>query len=229
MPILWREWLRLKVDPRGLSVMDCCHPIRPFRTKLGRSCCRTWSTSASATWGWSSYQRKGEMFPEGCNRSPQGDAQLWPALSKPLNALVSSAKCFSVFRNNITKVDFCLVCLQGDLHWVQEWHAQYFSHRPELHKGGTDWVLWNRQGEILSCMCSSREHVHPCLWESKKLLPLFMWNNDARLYKNRYFAGYLTCRWIHVIADIHVVDFRFGVCFGYRKPITFIWVCSWMS
>lgn len=76
-------------------------------------------------------------------------------------ALVSSAKRFSVFRNNITNVDFCWVYLQGDLHRVQEWNAQYFAHRPELHEGGTDRVLGNRQGETL-------EHAHTFMSELQK-------------------------------------------------------------
>lgn len=176
MQILWRERMWLKIDQCGILVMDCYDPIRPFRTKSGRSCCRTWSTSASATWGWSSYQRKGEMVPEG----PQAQPSRWrTALTNSLQtlkhpALVSSVKRFSVFKNNITNVDFCWVYLQGDLHRVQEWNAQYFSHRPELHKGGTDRVLGNRQGQTLSCVCSSREHAHTCSWVScKKLLPVF--------------------------------------------------------
>lgn len=48
--------------------------------------------------------------------------------------------------------DFCWIYLQRDLHWIQEWHAQHFSHWSELHEGGTDGVLWNRQSESLSCV-----------------------------------------------------------------------------
>lgn len=40
------------------------YSIRPFRTKSERSCCRTWSTSASATWGSSSCQKNGETLPK---------------------------------------------------------------------------------------------------------------------------------------------------------------------
>lgn len=36
------------------------HPVRRYRTRSARSCSRTSSTSASATWGSSNCQRKGE-------------------------------------------------------------------------------------------------------------------------------------------------------------------------
>lgn len=148
-------------DPHAvMRVTDCCDPIRPSRTRSGRSCCRTWSTSASATWGWLNYQRKGETLPDGLQLST-ADAQLWAALAKPLNVqhcLVCSWKLCPVVRICITthrlliNPGFWWIYRQGDLHWVQEWHAQHFSHWSELHKGGTDGVLWNRQGETLSCL-----------------------------------------------------------------------------
>lgn len=145
---------------RGMMVMDCCDPIRPSRTRSGRSCCRTWSTSASATWGWLNYQRKGETLPDGLQLST-ANAQLWAALAKPLNVqrcLVCFFKtlscCQDLYHKHRLLINpgFYWIYLQGDLHWVQERHAQHFSHWSELHKGGTDGVLWNRQGESLSCL-----------------------------------------------------------------------------
>lgn len=96
---------------RGMMVMHCCDPIRPSRTRSGRSCCRTWSTSASATWGWLNYQRKGETLPDRLQLST-ANAQLWAALAKPLNVqhcLVCSLKLCPVVRICITNTDYWLI------------------------------------------------------------------------------------------------------------------------
>lgn len=74
--------------------------------------------------------------------------------------------------------DLCWIYLQGDLHWVQEWHAQHLSHWSELLKGGTDGVLWNRQGESLSCRSE---------WGLKAADPSSTYfNNYAKLFRSSF-------------------------------------------
>lgn len=77
------------------------YPIRPFRTKSGRSCCRTWSTSASGTWGSLSYQKKGETWPNSLLSkvrsylNPQGDTHTH---TNPLTCISGMQEChFSSF------------------------------------------------------------------------------------------------------------------------------------
>lgn len=58
----WPTVMNLPLLHQAIHRETCCafYSIRPFRTKSERSCCRTWSTSASATWGSSSCQKNGE-------------------------------------------------------------------------------------------------------------------------------------------------------------------------
>ena len=71
-PCLYAERSLLKIFQVAFSKEFLCMPViffiidvhvcRQSRTISEKSCCRTWSTSASATWDSSSCQRKGESY-----------------------------------------------------------------------------------------------------------------------------------------------------------------------
>lgn len=128
----------------------------------------------------------------------------------PFRVFRKTLSCWQELRNKhrlAINPDFCH--LQGDLHWIQEWHAQHFSHWSELHKGGTGGVLWNRQGESRFCAYMEK----PIHAQSRR--PFLCMLQRLQVFQRKPLSSKM-----HVNASIWNVNLFFCVCFDDIKSRT---------